>query len=92
MEDGRVDSVMELKVLWQEVEILQRLHAAGITLSVTRKNVNVGLRSGNTLAGQQRHLGKRHLGCRSFHRVVRVRCWASSRQMEFGVNLFKVFL
>ena len=41
MEDGRVDSVMELKVLWQEVEILQRLHAAGITLAVTRKNVNV---------------------------------------------------
>ena len=93
MEDGRVDSVMELKVLWQEVEILQRLHAVGITLAVTRKNVNVDLTRGYArVTLMLDNFGKRHLGCRSFHRVVRVRCWASSGQMEFGVNVFKVFL
>ena len=41
MPPGTPARLLQLKVLWQEVEILQRLHAAGITLAVTHKNVNV---------------------------------------------------
>ena len=96
MVDGRVDSVMMLKVLRQVVEILQGLHVAGITLAVTYRNVKVDLSRGSLApgnthepgAGQQRHRGRQHLGCRSFitsceargvDMVPTVRRWAGMR-------------
>ena len=41
MVDGKVDTIMMLKVVRQVVETLQGLHTAGINHHVTYRNVNV---------------------------------------------------